>query len=91
MLCSAYHGQVIPKHGAAHKQRQRIWPWKTAGFLADLIPNGRQRRDGLPTEVPMDMEMKQPDKNSPATATLEGRMDRLRFIKVVHAWPPQFL
>ena len=34
----------------------------------------------------MDMEMKQPIRNSPATATLEGRMDRPRF--TVLSTPP---
>ena len=43
----------------------------------------------VPTLVPMEMEIKQPIRNSPATATLEGRMDSPRL--TVLSTPPAAL
>ena len=43
----------------------------------------------VPTEVPMEMEIKHPMTNSPATATLDGRMDSPKF--TVLSAPPAAL
>ena len=52
-----------------------------------LIPTAMGARAVIvPTEVPMDMDIKHPMRNNPATATLEGRMDSPRL--TVESTPP---